>query len=120
MMMNEQVPSEEEKLGESANQLNAQIFNLGVSYKGVSDIFATGEESLYNSTENMIVSVDRAMQGLINTMGRGDTFADGIRKNLAKAIPTVIELGGQVTDVARVNNEFTQTLGRNITLNALL
>ena len=118
MMMNEQVPSEEEKLGESANQLNAQIFNLGVSYKGVSDIFATGEESLYNSTENMIVSVDRAMQGLINTMGRGDTFADGIRKNLAKAIPTVIELGGQVTDVARVNNEFTQTLGRNITLDA--
>jgi hypothetical protein len=57
------------------------------------------------------------MQGLINTMGRGETFADGIRKNLAKAIPTVIELGGAVTDVARVNDEFTQTLGRNITLN---
>jgi hypothetical protein len=118
MMMDETAPSEEQTLGEATKQLDAQIFNLGVSYQGVSEMFNTGAESLYNSTENMIVNVDRAMQGLINTMGRGETFADGIRKNLAKAIPTVIELGGQVTDVARVNNEFTQTLGRNITLNA--
>jgi len=111
-------PSEEQKIGENTKELDAQIFNLGIAFQGINKMFSEGQEGLIDSTENMIVNVDRAMQGLINTMGRGETFADGIRKNLAKAIPTVIELGGQVTDVARVNNEFTQTLGRNITLNA--
>jgi hypothetical protein len=117
MMMNDN-PSEAEQLGINAKEMDAEIFNLGVSYQGINKMFSEGQEGLIASTENMIVNVDKAMQGLINTMGRGETFADGIRKNLSKAIPTVIELGGEITDAFRVNNEFTQILGKNITLNA--
>ena len=108
-------PAEVETLGQQTKTLNAEIFNTGVAFTAFNKM-TEENNNIFDQTENMIVNVDRAMQGLINTMGRGVNLSDGIRENIAKSVPAIIEMNGTLEDVAKTNDEYTQSLGRNVTL----
>ena len=111
-----QGPTDDDALGKDGSnaQLDTKLIKFGVATEGA-EAFINLEEQ-YNQIENLTVSVDKAMRGLINTMGQGENLSSGIRKNIADAIPAVIEMGGSLSNVTQINSDFTQALGRNVTL----
>ena len=110
--------TEDDKLGanESVTQIDTKLINMGVATEGAEALMDI--EDQYNQIENLTVTVDKAMRGLINTMGQGENLSAGIRKNIADAIPEVIKMGGKIEDVTRIQSDYTQLLGRNVTLTA--
>ena len=111
-------PTEDDNLGanESVTSVDTKLIKFGVATEGIEALMDI--EDQYNQIENLTVTVDKAMRGLINTMGQGENLSAGIRKNIADAIPEVIKMGGKVEDVTRIQSDFTQLLGRNVTLTA--
>ena len=120
MMFQGEKPTGEETL---VSQFQAS-YDKGVLDLGASTASATkmltdvgnGFSQLLSDANASIINIDKAMQGLINQMGRGQNLSDGIRRNLAEAVPGVIEMGGKLQDVADIAGEYTATLGRNVTL----
>jgi hypothetical protein len=120
MMFQGEKPTGEETL---ASQFQAAydkgILDLGASTESATKMLTdvgNGFKELLSQTNASIINIDKAMQGLINQMGRGQNLSDGIRRNLAEAVPGVIEMGGKLQDVADIAGEYTATLGRNVTL----
>jgi hypothetical protein len=108
--------SNDDDLGKSG-QVEAKDTKLikgGVALEGAEAVSNLAAQ--YDLIESLTVTVDKSMRGLINTMGQGENLSEGIRKNIADAIPAVIEMGGAVEDVTRINADYTQALGRNVTL----
>lgn len=78
--------------------------------------FYTNLSNVVNQIDASIVTVDNAMQSIINTMGQGENLAAGIKKNFAEASLEIIKMGGTEKEALAVQTETLEVLGRNSTL----
>ena len=87
---------------------------MPIARKGVE--FYTSISNVVNQIDASIVTVDNAMQSIINTMGQGENLAAGIKKNFADAALEIIGMGGSEKEALAVQTETLEVLGRNSTL----
>ena len=89
-----------------------ELFNLKETYRAITLLTKEPAKQLNES----ITLIDASMRDVINTMGQGENISDGIRKNIADAVPLITKLGGDTKDTLDVQMKTLEAFGRNIVL----
>lgn len=82
----------------------------------VSKELAEGFAKNFDLTEitQIILDVDSGAREVVKTFGQGKEFVNEIKKSLTDAAEGVTRLGGNFNDVVRIQQDFSDALGRNV------
>jgi len=96
--------------GSQKKQDQLDILGMQASIEGAKNL--KNISKVLNTIDDSIIYVDKSFKSLINTMGRGESYAAGMGKMLEKTYYAINKVGGTRDDAVKLQLEMLEVTGR--------
>ena len=92
------------------DQSRLDILGMAAATEGAANLLNIGK--VLNEIDDSIIFVDKSFKNLVNTMGRGESYAEGFGKMLEATAKEIIRAGGTRDDASKIQIETLGIMGR--------
>lgn len=92
------------------DQSRLDILGMAAATEGAANLLDI--DKVLNEIDDSIIFVDKSFKNLVNTMGRGESYAEGFGKMLEATAKEIIRAGGTRDDASKIQLETLGIMGR--------